>query len=821
MEAPHAATLTPRVGLGVAALSACLLMIEVSLTRVFSVTIWYHFAFLAISVALFGAGAASVALYLGQARLEPARTGRTLSLTCAALALVIVVSELVLVQVSSRWTATLLGEVGKLLVIFTAAAAPFVVGGFALGLAMTRHALHVHRLYFWDLVGAALGCLVVIPWMDAVDAPRVLVSTAAVAGVAGALLAGSGPGPGWARGRTLGLTTAAVIVAALLAAPGAFRVRYAKGERLDALRPEFNRWNSYSMVTVLAQHDFRGWGMSPTYRGSLPEQKAVLIDLNALTMLTRFRGDLAEVTSGLHDATAFVHAVHPAPATACVIGAGAGKDVLAALASGARHVTAIELNPLIADGIVRGAYRGYAGGLYDRPDVTLKLGDGRASLRDVRRDLDLVHLSMVDTSAATAAGAYALSENSLYTVEAFRDYLGHLRSGGALSVSSVSLPGLAVGQRLVALAREAVLADGGAPSESVLVLSAPWLALPDAVLHTVIVKRGAWTDEERARARRRADELGFRLAYLPGQPPPESQSERMLSTILNVRGAAELDRALEAWPVDVSATTDDRPYFFYQNRLSDLVAMLAPSQRTQAYPFGNGLFVLAKVLLIAVVMVVGCMLAPLALSARGRGEGRGLALDVSFVTLLGVGFMALEIAMVQRVTLYLGRPSDGLAVVLFVLLASGGLGSAWARRFSSATRARRLALSLLALVAYVTLLSQSGAMARLFQATSALSLTARLVIASAVLAPLGALLGVALPTWLARAAERAPGRVPWLWGINGAASVLGSVLATLVAMHAGISGALWLGVASYALAAATAAWCARSPEVVAPSAALR
>ncbi len=820
MVETSALPLSPRVGLGVAALSACLLMIEVALTRVFSVTIWYHFAFLAISVALFGAGAASVALYLGQRRLDPSRTSRTLSIACAVLAAVIVGAELVLVQVSSRWTEALLGEVGKLSLIFAAGAAPFVVGGFAIGLAMTRHAARAHALYAWDLLGAAVGCLAVIPAMDAVDAPRVVVATAALAGLAGVALSGGGPGPAWPRGRALGLGVAALVTAALLAAPGAFRVRFAKGERLDALRPEFNRWNSYSMVTVLAQHEFRGWGMSPRYRGPLPEQKAVLIDLNALTMLTRFHGDLGEVTSGLYDATAFVHQVRPAPAEACVIGAGAGKDVLAALASGARHVTAIELNPLVANGVVRGAYRTYAGGLYDRPDVTLRLGDGRAALRDTPRDLDLVQLSMVDTSAATAAGAYALSENSLYTVEAFHDYLSHLRPGGLLSVSSVSLPGLAVGQRLVALARAAVLADGGAPADSVVVVSAPWLALPDAVLHTVIVKRGALTADERDRARRRADELGFQLAYAPGQPPPSAGSERMMATILGARDDAELARALASWPVDVAATTDDRPYFFYQNRLGDLWRMVAPSANTQAYPFGNGLFVLAKVLLISAVMVLACMLAPLMLRAREGGGTGGHAGDVGFVALLGVGFMAVEIGMVQRVTLYLGRPSDGLAVVLFVLLSAGGLGSAAARRVLTAAGPARLVVALLSLVAYLLVVSQSGLLARVFSATLTWSLGARLGVACALLAPLGALLGAALPTWLAAVARRAPDRVPWLWGVNGAASVLGSALATLVAMHAGISGALWLGVAAYAAAAALA-WAGRGRVSVAAVPALR
>lgn len=799
MQSSGAAPLSRAVGVGVALISACLLMAEVALTRVFSVTIWYHFAFLAISVALFGTGAAAVALYLGQDRLDPSRTGRHLGLSCLVLAGVLLVSEIVLLHVSSGWSSSLLGETGKLLVIFCASSAPFLAGGFTVGLAMTRHAANVHALYFWDLLGAALGCLLVIPAMDAVDAPRVLASTAALAALAGAALSSSSPGPGWRAGRSAGLALAALVMALVVLAPGAFHVRYAKGERIEDRHPEFIRWNSYSMVSVLPEQSFRGWGMSPRYRGSFPQQKSVFIDFNALTMLTRFDGDLTKVGHGLFDATAFVHTVRPGAAEVCVIGGGAGKDVLAALASGARHVTAAELNPLIAEGVVRGAYRDFAGGLYDRPDVTLRIGDGRATVHASAKRFDLVHLSMVDTSAATAAGAYVLSENSLYTVEAFNDYLGHLVPGGMLSVSSVSLPGLAVGERLVALARASVQAIGGDPATSVLVVSTPWLALPNATLYNVVVKRGSFTPDELARAQEGAERMGFRLAYFPGRPPA-SGPETVIAALLTRRDEASLRGAIAAWPVDISASTDDRPFFFYQNRLRDIASFMVPSTTTMPFPFGNGLFILAKVLLVSLVMVGACILLPLVIAARRETDGRGRARDVGYVMLLGVGFMAVEIAMVHRVTLYLGRPSDGLAVVLFVLLAGGAVGSARSAATDAGTRQRRLVAVLLALLAYLVLVFQTGLFVRVLGATSAWAVGARVAIASAFLAPLGVLLGVGLPTWLAGVSARAPARIPWLWGLNGATSVLGSVLATLTAMHGGISGTLWLGVGAYALA---------------------
>lgn len=804
MPSSEAAPLSRAVGVGIALISACLLMAEVALTRVFSVTIWYHFAFLAISVALFGTGAAAVGLYVAQNRLDPERTGRDLGLSSLVLSGVILVSELVLLQVSSGWSSSLLGETGKLLTIFCASSAPFLVGGFTVGLAMTRHSANIHALYFWDLLGAALGCLLVIPAMDAVDAPRVLAATAVLAAVAGAALSTSSPGSGWKVGTKAGAGLAVAVLALVVLAPGVFRVRHAKGERIEDRHPEFTRWNSYSMVSVMPDEHFRGWGMSPRFAGKIPEQKSVFIDLNAMTTLTRFDGDFDKVRHGLHDATAFVHTVRPAAPSVCVIGAGAGKDVLAALTSGAKHVTAAELNPLIAEGVVRGAYRDFDGGLYDRADVTLRLGDGRATVRAATEKFDLVHLSMVDTSASTAAGAYVLSENSLYTIEAFRDYLEHLTPGGMLSVSSVSLPGLAVGERLVALARASAQATGGDPASSVLVISTPWLALPSATLFNVIVKRGAFTPDELARAHAGADRMGFRLAYVPGRAPGPGP-EAVMALILTSTDEKALQAAMDTWPVDVSATTDDRPFFFYQNRMRDLASLMVPSSATMPFPFGNGLFILAKVLLVSLVMVGACIVLPLVIAARREQGATGRARDIAYVTLLGVGFMAVEIAMVHRVTLYLGRPSDGLAVVLFVLLSGGAVGSARSAVSDPVVRRKRLLGVLIALVVYLSLAFQSGLFVRVLDHTGAWAIGVRIAIACAFLAPLGVLLGVALPTWLAGVSVRAPARIPWLWGVNGATSVLGSVLATLVAMHAGISGSLWLGVGAYAMALVLAA----------------
>ena len=516
-----------RVGLGVGLVSASLLSTELALTRLFSVVLWYHFAFLAISVALFGTGAAALGVRLWQHRLAPERTAALLARGCVALAAAIVVAVAAVLRFPpdlgpSASFAFFSSTNLRLFVVFVASALPFVAGGFVLALALLRHPTRIHFLYAADLAGAAAGCLLVIPLLEWLGAPRALLASAVLAGLAGLPFA-MGEEPRRRRSAAAAALAAAgvVLLAASPPVADAWRLHRAKGLDLDAMPVELERWNSFSMVTVTGGVPFTGWSMSPAYGGLPLAQKAVLIDLHALTPLVAFGGDPATARPVLWDLSSFVHLVRPRGGEVCVIGAGAGRDVLAALAAGARRVTAVEINPLIVEEVVRGAFRKYAGGLYDRPDVRVVVDDGRAFVRGSSDSFDVVHLSMVDTSAATGAGAYALTENGLYTLEAFGDYLSRLRPGGMLSVASISTKELDGGARLAALVRRAVEASGGDPRRSIAVVSGRWLGRSGAILHNVLVKRDGFTAEEAERVR---------VAARPTPSPWPGSSPRRRST---------------------------------------------------------------------------------------------------------------------------------------------------------------------------------------------------------------------------------------------------------------------------------------------------
>ncbi len=788
-----------RAGLGVLLLSTALMTTELVLTRIFSVIVWYHFAFFAISVALFGSGAAALVVHLAQQRLASRGTGRLLAAGALALAAAVVLVDLALLHVTPDWFGSGAGFAHltlKLLALFLLTALPFFCGGFALALAVLRFSRVVHRVYYQDLLGAGLGCLLVIPLLGALGGPLSLLAASFAAIMAALLFAGSGP-ERMSRGLALGAAAGALVLVGLaLTNPQTklFRVSVAKGIPLARLHPEFNRWNSFSMVTVLPQMGFRGWGLSPAYKGPIAKQKTLVIDMNAMTTLTRFNGSFDSVRYVSFDLGAFVYRLAPDAGRVCVVGAGGGKDVLAALASGAKHATAVEINPLIVNDVVRGKFRAFTGDLYDRKDVSVAVEDGRAFVRRHAGQFNVLQLSMVDTSAATAAGAYALTENSLYTADAFRDFLKSLRPGGLLSVSSVSLPGLAVGARLASIARAAVVERGGDPSRSVLVLSTPWLNAKRATLYNLIVKPDGFSPAEADRALGLARQLRFAPVYVPGRAPtPDGIEQRWIAQILGARDSAALARTERSWPLDVSATTDDHPFFFYQNRLRDLWRSFGAPE--PSHPFGNGLVILSKVVLVSVVLALLFLLIPFWWGRRELGAGHGaVGWDLAYVACLGFGFMFIEIALMLRFSLYLGHPTLTLSVVLLVLLVASAFGSRLLAR-GGPGQSRRLRWALGALVVYALLLVVFAG--RAIALGSGASGLVRSLVAAALIAPLGFLLGVPFPTGLRAVAERANSRIPWLWSVNSATSVLGSVLATLVALHAGIPATLATGAALY------------------------
>ncbi|OFW05910.1 MAG: hypothetical protein A3I61_06425 [Acidobacteria bacterium RIFCSPLOWO2_02_FULL_68_18] len=772
---------------GVGAVSAAILMTELALTRIFSVTMYYHFAFLAISIALFGLSASGVFVYVLRRRLAPVGTEDLLTGAALvhAIGTVVALACLVRIRVGLNYSPS---NLALMLVVYGLAALPFFTGGAVIAIAFTRLASRFNVVYGADLVGAAGGCLALIPLLNQLGAPGVVLTAAGLALAAAVCFA-----PPVRRGRVLAAVVALFGVPAAAQATGVapFDVVDTKGHEGDRIL--FSKWNSFSRVAVY-DRAHGDWSLSPAFSGV--RGKSLFMDIDSAASTPILGGTTpADAAYLRYELTALgYHLVErPGGFTALVIGPGGGRDLVSALLFGARRVDGVEINPIIVGDVMLGRFRDYSGGIYADPRVRIHVDDGRSFVRRSASSYDVIQASLVDTWAATAAGAYTLTENSLYTTEAFGDYLDHLNDEGLLTITRWVFDGL----RLVSLAQEACAARGLDAAQHLAIVRHGRVA-------TFLLKKRPFTRAETARLLEITDRLGFSVLYAPGMRPPTTAESpvEMTRTGTSVTDYARLilagnrQRFLETYPLDISPTTDDRPFFFHTTRLGDQFNVAFG----RSMLFGNGLSALLTLMGISALVVALFVIGPL-VAGRERpdpGWGRWLL----YFGALGAGFMLLEVALLQRFVLLLGHPVYSLAVTLCSLLLGTGLGSLVSRRIAE-DRLRAAARRALATSVGIALVS-AALLTGVVDVAIAWPLPLRITAAAALLVPVGIVLGIPLPAGMRLVAASRPALIPWGWGLNGALSVVGATLAVFLAMNWGFSvtlstAALAYGVASTAV----------------------
>jgi hypothetical protein len=771
------------ITIGIAAVSAALLMTELALTRIFSVTMYYHFAFLAISIALFGLSASGVFVYVMRHRLASRGTRELLTAGAIAYALATIVALacLVRIRVGLNYSPS---NLALMLAIYALAALPFFTGGAVISVAFTRLADRINVIYAADLLGAAAGCLALIPLLNELGAPGVVLTAAALA--LGAAVCFAPPG------RRLAIM---VTVAALFSMPAGaqatgaslFDVIDTKGHEGD--RVLFSKWNSFSRVAVY-DRPHGDWSLSPRYAGTRGDSLFMDIDSAASTPILEGSAGRPDYLRYELTALAYHMVERPDGFSALVIGPGGGRDLLSALVFGARKVDGVEINPIIARDVMLDRFREYSGGVYADPKVAIHVDDGRSFVRRSGAEYDVIQASLVDTWAATAAGAYTLTENSLYTTEAFGEYIDHLSDDGYLTITRWVFDGL----RLVSLAQEASAARGLDASRHLAIVRFDRVA-------TFLLKKTPFSDADSHRLADLADELGFSVLYVPGVGGGSSRQDpvEMLRTGTSADDyrrlilAPDRERFVAEYPLDIGPTTDDRPFFFHTTRLRNQFDVAFG----RSMLFGNGLSALLTLMGISALLVLLFILGPLIFSGRpASGWGRWLV----YFGALGSGFMLLEVALLQRFVLLLGHPVYSLTVTLFSLLLGTGLGSFLSRRIR-ADRVRPVAIRMLVAVAAVALVS-AFALPHIIDLAIAWPLAVRVLVAGALLVPTGVLLGIPLPAGMRLLAARRPEIIPWGWGINGAFSVVGATVAVFVAMNWGFFCTLSIAALVYAGASA-------------------
>jgi hypothetical protein len=792
-----------RLSAAIALTSAAALAYEILLIRLFAIVDWHHLAFLVISLALLGYGASGTLLALARERLL--RRFETAAATCAAgfgvtsIGAFLLSQRIELNSLEIFWSTR---QFGTLFLFYLLFAVPFFCAATAIGLALTRYGAESPRLYRADLLGGGISAAAVTLLLFLVHPVTALQIVSTCGFVAAALFA-----------RGAGIVPALIgIIAVIAARPLALPLRMSQFKELSQAlgvpeaRIVAERSSPLAMLTAVESPavPFRhAPGLSLTFAGEIPEQIGVFSDGGGMTPIltgcchpepakrgegppdsyaaaANRRGSFA--VSGAQDDSdaaplAYLDALPTAVAyhlgtpkqRVAAIGAGGGAEVLSALAHGVREVTAVELNPQLV-ALVR-----EWSDVYEDRRVHVVTSEARRFIREsTEREsderYDAIQIALVGSHGASASGVQALSESYLYTVEAMHELVAHLNPGGVLVITRwVQSPPREV-VKLFATATED-RAHGVA-------LLRGWNTA------TVIVKRGELMAHEVDELRRFCDERSFDLDYAPGVKREETNQynvteDSLFDMATALRGPGRND-FLARYKFNIRPATDERPYFFHFFRGSALPELLRLRARGGMPLLEWGYLVLVAGLAQALVAAFVLILLPLRLIRRGPS-----ARLIGYFGSIGLGFLFIEIAFMQRLTLFLGHPLYAIAVVLSSFLVFGGLGSGASARFGS--RRTPLIVAALAVVASIVI--------RFLPL--GLPDVAKIAMSIALIAPLAFAMGMPFPLGLRRLASD---DIPWAWGVNGAASVIASMLATLVAVHLGFSALVLLAAALYGCA---------------------
>ncbi len=767
------------------------LLFEVTLTRILSFTIWYHFAYVIISTALLGYGAAGALLAVRSeiGRRDPMATIGLLAV-CAGLSSGAAVGVISAFPFDPMQIFSSPRHASILLVYQLAVAVPFFFSGLAISLALRDAAEQVDRLYFWDLVGAGAAACIAVPLMNSLTPPGAALASTALFSAVGAAC--------WRHSarRVAAIAAAGLLsFAALFASHIHFEPAASKHLALhiymQKMKPVFSKWTALFRTDVVASDptafDFTNqdeWGISLASPEPIqPFWGFITHDASAGTSIYDLKQGRLDF---LDDHTQRMpYLVVPEAPNVLVIGVGGGRDVIAADRFGASQITGVELDPVTID-LLREDHFGISDDFFRQEHIRLVPGEGRHFVAANDDRFDLIQITAVDTLAAQSSGAYVLAENYLYTVEAFSEYLDHLTPGGLLCVTTGHLDDVnpKSSGRMVSVAREVLRRRGVTnPGDHIAVITSR------TMFANVMVKPVAFSADELQRLAAEADRLEFVPLWLRG-----AEGKPIFRALADAKGPAH-ERALREARYVLTPTTDDSPFFFRFYRWKDLLDLRDPLGAEHTTALGQ--IVLVVLLLLLTLLAAFFILGPLVVfGRRGTGGPIGQRLGVLFYFgAVGIGFMLFEISLMQRFVLFLGYPTYSLTVTLAALLIFLGCGSFLSRRFVG----REQRVLPLAVVGIAVLALGYGTLMPAAQALMLpMSLPIRVTFTVAVLAPLGLLLGMFFPLGIRQVLRLHEDLVPWAWAINGCASVTGTVLAVVLAMGIGFTGVWTISVVLYA-----------------------
>lgn len=735
------------------------LVLQIVTTRIFSTTIWYHYAFVVISIALFGLALGGLAIHF----LKPRIYGKELTLIAALLVILSISMPVYLYAI--LWIPAFPSSI---VLYYLVSLGPFFLAGTCLALIYSKFTESASKLYFADLAGASLSCLAAEPILSAFGAESAILFLAVVASVSGLLISISSK-----RRRLIVISLIAIMTLSTMfvgnlqysfmsISNAPTKLMYQVLNKDNSLKIALTRWNSFSRIDVI--EGFQGNVLA-----------VIFIDADASTSVYQWDGtdESLQYLRGSMEILPYNLVRNP---RTLVIGPGGGKDILFALCGGSSEVVGVELNPLIVEAVRN--YGAKTGNIYfNLSNVNVLVDEGRSFISRSNEKFDVVGLTFVDSWAAISAGGYALAENYLYTKEAFVDYLNHLTDKGLMMMVRYEgeIP------RLVSTAIEAFNTIGENITDVGKHIAVVTHELePGQITALFMLKRSPFSVMEAQNLKTQIEALDS--SYTPYYIPFVNEIEPYRSLF---NGSITLDQFYGSYPKRVDAVDDDSPYYFnFEHGVPSMLSSL----------------IIAVSLLSFVLIIV-----PLALDYKKRNriaESRIVSSDVAllfilFFSSLGIGFMLLETALIQKFILFLGYPTRALSVVLFSLLLSCAVGSFisghFAHGYEKLIRNILIACPLIIGVAIFYAFS----LPVLFSFFLPQSPLVRIMVTVFLVFPLGLFMGIPFPSSLRVLGMKSNQNVSWMWGVNGATSVLGSILATIIGITYGFNLAIALGALAY------------------------
>lgn len=782
------------VFLGVFLISMSTLIYEILLTRIFSVTTIYHFAFMAVSIAMFGMALGARLIYSYPKFFTIEKNNFNLSLSSLLFAISVPIS--ILIQLNIPFASDQ-GSVlaGLFMILCLSTLIPFTLSGISICLALTKFPKQVNKLYAADLIGAAIGCLALIfafqlaDLIGAIFLCSFLALSSAYAFIGRKLINSKSL---FFSFLSISIILISLFLSTTIFKNPIFKLKWSKG--IIEQKSLYEKWNSFSRVKVTGNPNLSFNPLEFSVSKNLPQnikvkQLSLAIDSNASTNLTQFNGDLKELDFLKYDITNLAHQLRN-NADVLVIGVGGGRDILSALAFNQKSVKGIEIN----NNIIRAtnqAFGDFTGHLDEHPKVKIINDEARSYIARSKDKVDIIQVALIDTWAATSSGAFALTENSLYTVEAWKLFFSRLNSGGILTFTRwYSKTHPTEIYRLTSLAATSLLESGiDNPRKNIVIIKK--MLNTKIGVSTMIISQKAFSQSDLVKVKDFIEKMDFEIVLSPSFA--ENQNfEKMTES------KQSLNDFIQDYSANIIAPRDNSPFFFQTLKVMNVFKKPFWSIPSNQYsgltnePNTSAVEIVVFLFFIVLTLTLVFLVGPLWKSIADAKSTLTIPFSIYFLA-IGFGFMLIEISQMQRLTIFLGHPTYSLSVVLFTLLLSTGVGSYLVYKFKILEKVPFIfILSSLLLMGFVTPI-----LAEHFQAGSNF---VRISLSVFCLFPIGLFLGIAFPLGINAIPENLKHLSSWLWGLNGAASVCGSVLAVIVALTFDIQFTYWVGFLFYLMA---------------------